>query len=108
MTSGWVEEPRHRLFAVFVGGKHERATIELHDVQFVVARSIEETIPALRQAWWGTPSSLHIDAYADLSLVDGYCITPVPQPHDAPTSGLGLYFINTGGYRDGEFGEFHA
>lgn len=107
MTSGWLDDGPW-LFAVFVGGKHPRSNIEVHDVQFVVARSIEETVPALRHQWWGTPSSLHIDGYALLRVVDGTAITPVPQPHDAPMSGLALYFVNTGGYRAGEFGELHS
>ncbi|MBX9746238.1 MAG: DUF1543 domain-containing protein [Hyphomonadaceae bacterium] len=102
----WIDEGL-KLYAVFVGGSHARATIELHDVQFAVASRIEDTVPALRQRWWGTPSSLHIDAYAELRVVDGYSITPVP-PGDAPKSDLALYFVNTGGYQDGVFGESHA
>lgn len=109
MTSSWIDDERElKLYAVFVGGKHARANIELHDVQFVVARSIEETAPALRKRWWGESSSLHIDGYANLSIVDGTFITPVRQPRDAPMSGLALYFINTGGYQEGVFGELHA
>jgi hypothetical protein len=94
-----------KLFAVLVGGKHPRATIELHDVQFVAARTIEETVPVLRERWWGTPSSLHIDAYAELSVVDGYRIELSCEAHDADVS---LYFVNTGGYRAGAFSEEHA
>jgi len=108
MTHSWDDSDQMRLFAVFVGGKHGRANIELHDVQFVVARTIEDTIPALRENWWGEPRSLHIDAYADLTVVDNTVITPVPQPKDAPMSGLGLYFVNAGGYQDGVFGEMHS
>lgn len=96
-----------KLYAVLVGGKHARANIELHDIQFVVARSIEETVPALRQRWWGIPASLHIDAYAELSTVDGVAITPVPRT-EAPANGPALYFVNTGGYEDGVFNELHA
>lgn len=94
-----------KLFAVLVGGKHPRATIELHDVQFVAARTIEETVPVLRERWWGTPSSLHIDAYAELSVVDGYLIELSCEAHDADVS---LYFVNTGGYRAGAFSEEHG
>lgn len=94
-----------RLFAVLVGGKHARASIELHDVQFVAARSIAETIPVLRERWWGTPASLHIDAYAELKVVDGYRIEPT---REAVTNDVALYFVNTGGYRSGVFCEDHA
>ena len=108
MTSSWIEDDPLKLFAVFVGGKHAQANIELHDVQFVVAHSIEGTIPALRERWWGEPQSLHIDAYAHLHIVDSTLITPVPQPKDSPMSGMALYFVNTGGYQEGVFGEMHA
>jgi hypothetical protein len=94
-----------KLFAVLVGGKHPRANIELHDVQFVAARTIEEAVPVLRERWWGTPSSLHIDAYAELSIVDGHRIEVCAEARDA---GVALYFVNTGGYRAGAFSEEHA
>jgi hypothetical protein len=108
MGNSWIDDDPLKLFAVFVGGKHPRANIELHDVQFVVAHTIEDTVPALRERWWGEPSSLHIDAYAIINIVDSTLITPVPQPKDAPMSGMALYFLNTGGYQEGVFGEMHA
>ncbi|HRP09850.1 MAG TPA: DUF1543 domain-containing protein [Terricaulis sp.] len=94
-----------KLYAVLVGGAHPRASIELHDVQFVAGRSIEETYPLLRQRWWGTPGSLHIDAYAELETVDGFDIIPTAA---AARGDVALYFVNTGGYTPGLFNEFHA
>lgn len=96
---------RLRLYAVLVGGAHARASIELHDVQFAAGRTIEETFPLLRQRWWGTPSSLHIDAYADLETVDGHDIALTPA---AARGDVSLYFVNTGGYEPGVFNELHA
>ncbi|MBY0565412.1 MAG: DUF1543 domain-containing protein [Hyphomonadaceae bacterium] len=96
-----------RLFAFLVGGSHPRATIELHDIQFVVARSVEETFPLLQQRWWGNADSLHIDAFAQIEAVDGYRVTPVPAD-EAGAGDLSLYFVNTGGYQLGVFQEFHA
>lgn len=95
-----------KLFAVLLGGKHARANIELHDVQFVIARSIEETAPAIKQRWWGSGSP-HIDAYAELTTVDGFRITPVPRAEAMPAN-VALYFVNTGGYEPGVFNELHA
>jgi hypothetical protein len=92
------------LFAVLVGGSHPRASIELHDLQFVAANSIDETIPVLRARWWGTPGSLHVDAYAEIRTLDGYRV----EPMDGGGAGPSLYFVNTGGYRDGVFAEEHA
>jgi hypothetical protein len=95
------------LFAVLVGGNHPRALIELHDIQFVAARTLEETIPILRERWWGAPSSLHIDAFAEIGVVDGYRVSPVAAG-STDGAAVSLYFVNTGGYRDGVFGEEHA
>ncbi len=96
-----------RLFAVLVGGQHDRALIEVHDVQFVVAERIEDAAPALRQRWWGTPASLHIDAYAEIDAVDGYRVEPAPKT-DLPPRDLSLFFVNTAGYVSGAFSEEHA
>lgn len=95
-----------KLFAVFVGGNHARANVELHDMRFVIGETLEDTIPQLRAAWWGTPSSLHIDGYAQLSHVDGRRIEIVPgaAPKAAETS---LWFVNIGGYTPDLFGEQH-
>lgn len=95
-----------KLFAVFVGGDHPRATIEVHDLRFTVAESVEAAVPALRAAWWGKPSSLHIDGYAELTEVDGWRVDLLPGP--APTEpGRRLWFVNLGGYTPELFGEQH-
>lgn len=95
-----------KLFAVFVGGNHPRANVELHDVRFCVGETLEDTIPQLRAAWWGTPKSLHIDGYADLTHVDGRPVRVVPGPPPAGPR-LSLWFINVGGYTPELFGEQH-
>lgn len=95
-----------KLFAVFVGGNHPRANVELHDVRFVTGETLEATIPQLRAAWWGTPASLHIDGYAELTHVDGRPVRIVrgPAPAAPETS---LWFVNVGGYTPELFGEQH-
>ena len=47
---------RMKLFVIYIGGTHEKSLIELHDMRFVVANTIEETYDALRQSWWGIAS----------------------------------------------------
>lgn len=95
-----------KLFAVFVGGNHPRANVELHDVRFCAGETLEDTIPQLRAAWWGTPQSLHIDGYAELTHVDGRPIRVVSGPAP-PGPRLSLWFINVGGYTPELFGEQH-
>jgi hypothetical protein len=95
-----------KLFAVFVGGGLKQANIELHDLRFVTGDTIEATVPKLRAAWWGTPSSLHIDGYAELTHVEGHPIEVVEGPAPAEPA-LSLWFVNVGGYTPGLFGEQH-
>lgn len=96
-----------KLFAVFVGGKHARANIELHDIRFVVGETLEATIPQLRAAWWGKPSSLHIDGYAELTEVDSWQVD-VFQGVAPEGASRALWFVNIGGYTPEVFGEQHS
>lgn len=93
------------LFVVMLGGKHPKAKIEVHDVQFVVADSLEAAYPALRQGWFGSPAGLHIDSWMKVDGVEGYRLelSPLAPAAEAPR----LYFINLGGYETATFGEAH-
>lgn len=93
-----------KLFAIYVGGEHPRANIELHDMRFVVARSIQETYDELRRQWWGTPDSLHVDCWAELDHADGYDVRLEPEPF---SGNVKLYYVNLGGYDEGDFIERH-
>ena len=93
------------LFVVMLGGKHPRAKIEVHDVVFAIADSLEATYPQLRQGWFGNPAGLHIDAWMRVDGVDGWKVELSPL---APLPGSPrLYFINLGGYEPNTFGEAH-
>jgi len=73
-------------------------------MRFVVAQSIEETYDELRKQWWGTPSSLHVDGWAELAHADGYDIELKPEPFSREEK---LYYVNLGGYTDGNLIERH-
>jgi hypothetical protein len=93
-----------KLFAIYIGGEHPRANIEIHDVRFVVATSIEETYDQLRADWWGTPGTLHVDCWAEIDHVDGHDVTLRPE---GPVARETLYFVNLGGYDGVSFAEQH-
>lgn len=93
------------LFVVMLGGKHPKAKIEVHDVAFVIADSLEAAYPQLRQSWFGTAAGLHIDSWMRVDGVDGWKVelsALAPRP-GSPR----LYFINLGGYESKVFGEAH-
>lgn len=92
-------------FVVMLGGKHPRAKIEVHDVAFVIADSLESAYPQLRHSWFGIPAGLHIDSWMRVDGVEGWKVELSPL---APLPGSPrLYFINLGGYESHVFGEAH-
>lgn len=95
-----------KLFAVIIGGEVEGCHVELHDTRFVVGERIEDCYAALRSQWWGTPESLHLDAWGPLEWADGYRLQLVPN--DGADEGLQkLWFLNLGGYDPSRFEELH-
>ncbi len=92
------------LFVIYIGGKTHNSNIELHDVRFAVGNAIEDCYEKLRQEWWGTPKSLHLDCWGILDYADGYDITLKTTPYKGSQK---LYFLNLGGYDPSEFTELH-
>ena len=95
-----------KLYIVMLGGRHPRAFIELHDVAFVFAEHLQQTIPALQQHWFGQSKGLHIDSWLIVDGVDGYQVRKHSQR--AAAQDPKLYFVNFGGYFPGNFGEEHS
>lgn len=92
-----------KLFMINVGGKAEYSNIEIHDVQFVVADSIEETFDVIKKRWFGIEKSLHIDSYKIIEGVEGYKVKIISESSDSKK----LFLVNVGGYIDGDMTEKH-
>lgn len=90
-------------FAVYLGGKAKGASIEVHDIAFVIAEDVKSAFPQLKESWFGEKSSVHVDAWADLSEVDGHRISLSRKPAKGPK----LFFINIGFYQKEIFAEQH-
>lgn len=93
-----------KLFAIYVGGKHPRANVEVHDMRFVVAPSLAETHETLRAQWWGTPASLHLDCWCEVDRADGHDVVLREAPFAGPER---LFYVNLGGYDGSDFSERH-
>ncbi|WP_425984163.1 DUF1543 domain-containing protein [Brevundimonas sp. TWP1-2-1b1] len=93
-----------KLFAIYIGGEHPAANIEVHDMRFIAAPSIEATYETLLAQWWGREGTLHIDCWSELSQADGYEISLLPEPYDGKEK---LYYVNLGGYDGVAFAEQH-
>lgn len=92
------------LFVIYIGGKITGSLIELHDMRFVIADTIEDTYEELRQSWWGESKSLHLDCWGILKSTDTHHIVLKDQPTTSPEK---LYFVNLGGYDPALFTELH-
>jgi hypothetical protein len=98
------EVVKKKLFVVYIGGRTTQSLIELHDMRFVLAATIEETYEALKKTWWGVPESLHLDCWGALESADGYKIDVVETP---VATSKKLYFVNLGAYSPRAFTEVH-
>ena len=70
------------LFLVVLGGRAEKANIELHDVRWVIGSKIEDTYDTLRKDWFGSPKGLHVDSYKKIKYIDGYKINLINFERD--------------------------
>ena len=107
---------RNYLFLVVLGGRAEKANVELHDVRWVVGSKIEDTYGELIKNWFGTLDGLHIDSYKKISYVDGYKLTLKNIENKAlknkkffngNNNKKNLWFVNIGGYDPSSMQEKH-
>ncbi len=94
-----------RLFLVVLGGRVDGCHIELHDVRFVAGATIDDTLPQLREQWFGRRRGLHIDSWLALDGVAGWRLQLRRQPYAGPER---LWFVNGGGYDPAALAELHS
>jgi hypothetical protein len=92
------------LYMFSLGGNAGKSNIEVHDIQFVVADSVEAALPLLREAWFGDADKIHLDGYQKVQWVAGYDVRLSTEPVQAAEK---LYFVNVGGYSPDTLAELH-
>ena len=104
------------LFLVVLGGRADKANVELHDVRWVVGSHIEDTFNDLRNNWFGSIDGLHIDSFKKIEHIDGYKINLKnfeknninnKQPLKQINPQKNLWFVNIGGYDPSSMQEKH-
>ena len=92
---------------VMVGCRPAGRNTEQHDVFFGIGETIQELVPQLKKFWTGA-GRMHVDAWREITIVDAYKIEVVKrQETPVAKDGYSLFFLNLGGYKKGEFDEFH-
>jgi len=104
------------LYLVVLGGRAEKANIEVHDVRWVVGSKIEDTLDTLRKDWFGSSKGLHIDSYKKIQYIDGHKINLKNVEKDKiekkqlvrkNNDKKCLWFVNIGGYNPTSMMEKH-
>ena len=103
------------LFLVVLGGRADKANVELHDVRWVVGSHIEDTFNDLRNNWFGSIDGLHIDSFKKIEHIDGYKINlqnlkkKIKNKQSTIQKDLHnyLWFVNIGGYDPSSMQEKH-
>lgn len=95
------------VFAVYLGGTCKGARIEVHDLVFVLSESVKTAFPKLKELWFGDKNSVHVDAWSELSQVDGYEVSLKTPSAKSKKSLNKLYAVNVGCYNKQMFGEEH-
>ncbi len=95
-----------KLFMVLLGCTPEGRFTEQHDIFFGIGADLKSLVPAIQEYWPGN-HKIHIDAWREVTNVDAFTVDVTPRVAGAEISGHRLFFINLGGYKAGEFDEFH-
>ncbi|NMH27798.1 DUF1543 domain-containing protein [Flavobacterium silvaticum] len=98
-------ESGFKLFMVMLGATPEGRLTEQHDIFFGIGKSLKELVPKMEESWPEAKGIIHIDAWREVTSVDGFEV--IVSPKTDSVSGNHLFFLNLGGYRDGEFEEYH-
>lgn len=95
---------------LLLGCTPEGRHIEQHDIFFGIGETLKELIPAIIEAWPDAKGNIHIDAWREVTIVDGNAVGVYLKqqlPADEQEKKNRLFFLNLGGYKQNEFEEFH-
>ena len=88
-------EKEVKLYMIMLGCRPEGRFTEQHDIFFGIGSSIKELIPYMKKFWPEAKGKIHIDAWREITVVDGQSVAIV-EKKDEKTSNLDLFFINLG------------
>ena len=101
---------RPKLFMLLLGCKPKNRNIEQHDIFFSIGNTIKDLIPEMMEFWPEAGTKIHVDAWREVTYVNGYSIIIIPREEALTQSKEQqhkLFFINLGGYKPNEFDELH-
>ena len=101
-----------KLFKLLLGCTPAGRHTEQHDIFFGIGAALKDLIPDIKKYWPEAKDKIHIDAWRQVTCVDGYSIqveekNTTVKANDLARKENNLFFINLGGYKENEFDEFH-
>ena len=98
-----------KLFMVLIGCKPKGRNTEQHDIFFGIADQLGQLIPDMINWWPEAKGQIHIDAWREVTNVDGFHVNIVKKNSRNKNSNPDhrIFFINLGGYKKEEFEEYH-
>ena len=96
-----------KLYMILLGSKAPGRHVEQHDFFFGIASSLKALVPDIKAFWPEAGEKVHIDAWREVNVVDGYQVSIHPRHDATPESPMKLFFINLGGYQENKFEEQH-
>src|ERR1700712_3245105 len=96
-----------KLYMVLIGATPAGRHTEQHDVFFGIADSLPNLLPAMKAFWPEAEDVMHIDAWREVTAIDGYQVRVSAKGAVPAAKGPKLFFINLGGYQHNKFEEQH-
>jgi len=94
------------LYLILLGCTPKGRFTEQHDVFFGIGDSLKELVPDMITFWPEAEGKIHIDAWQKVTCIDGFKIEVVSKDEQTKKEEQ-LFFLNLGGYKEGEFEEYH-
>ena len=94
------------LYMIMLGCTPKGRFTEQHDIFFGIGTSLKELVADMKSFWPEAKGKIHIDAWQKVTFVDGFTIEAVSN-NESLNQKEQLFFLNLGGYKEGEFEEYH-
>lgn len=92
---------------LLLGCKPPGRNTEQHDTFFGVAENIADLKQDIINFWPEANGKIHIDTWREITVVDNWTVEVVSRNGKKELNSNKLFFLNLGGYKPGDFEEYH-
>src|SRR5688500_14204574 len=96
-----------KLYLLLLGCRPTGRLTEQHDIFIGIGNSLKSLLPEIIDFWPEAKGRIHIDVWREVTQVDGFEIKISERNIHRERSNKKLFFINLGGYKPGDFEEYH-